>query len=60
MYLENIFSAEDIQKQLPQETTKFQAIDKTFKELMGKANKRPLVQDNCNNKDLKIKFEQAN
>jgi dynein heavy chain len=23
MYLENIFSAEDIQKQLPQETTKF-------------------------------------
>ena len=60
MYLENIFSAEDIQKQLPHETTKLQAIDKIFKELMVKANKRPLVQDNCNSKDIKIKIEQAN
>merc|ERR1719238_36756 len=36
MYLENIFSAEDIQKQLPQEATKFKQVDKFWKETFRK------------------------
>lgn len=31
MYLETIFCAEDIQKQLPDEAAKFQAVDKMWK-----------------------------
>lgn len=31
MYLETIFCAEDIQKQLPVEAAKFQAVDKMWK-----------------------------
>jgi dynein heavy chain, axonemal len=49
MYLENIFNAEDIQKQLPAETTKFMQVDKFWKDIMQKTNKRPLVQDACGN-----------
>merc|ERR1719262_1923658 len=36
MYLENIFSAEDIQKQLPAEATKFKQVDKFWKETFRK------------------------
>jgi len=43
MYLENIFSAEDIQKQLPAEATKFIKIDKFFKDRMRKCNESPNV-----------------
>lgn len=31
MYLETIFCAEDIQKQLPEEAAKFHTVDKTWK-----------------------------
>ena len=34
MYLENIFNAEDIQKQLPQEAKLFQTVDKFWKDHM--------------------------
>ncbi|CAE7938601.1 DNAH6, partial [Symbiodinium sp. KB8] len=34
MYLENIFSAEDIQRQLPAEAAKFQSVDKKWREIM--------------------------
>ncbi|CEM19434.1 unnamed protein product [Vitrella brassicaformis CCMP3155] len=34
MYLENIFSAEDIQKQLPAESAKFMQVDKFWKDLL--------------------------
>lgn len=34
IYLENIFSAEDIQRQLPSESIKFQGVDKTWKDIM--------------------------
>ena len=47
MYLENIFSAEDIQKQLPEENKKFIIVDKFWKDTMMKTNKRPLVYDCC-------------
>merc|ERR1719327_603017 len=36
MYLENIFSAEDIQKQLPTEAAKFKQVDKWWKETFRK------------------------
>jgi dynein heavy chain len=36
MYLENIFSAEDIQQQLPSESAKFKQVDKFWKDLFRK------------------------
>jgi hypothetical protein len=39
-YLENIFSAEDIQKQLPAETTKFKQVDRFWKELFRKVKSK--------------------
>jgi dynein heavy chain len=36
MYLENIFSAEDIQQQLPSEAAKFKQVDKFWKDLFRK------------------------
>eukprot|EP00752_Nemacystus_decipiens_P017827 g15983.t1 len=43
MYLETIFCAEDIQKQLPDEAAKFQAVDKMWKSVMSATDKDPLV-----------------
>lgn len=60
MYLENIFNAEDIQKQLPEETRKFFQVDKFWKEIMQKTHKRPIVQECCSNEDLLRKFQQYN
>lgn len=60
MYLENIFNADDIQKSLPQETTKFMTVDKFWRETMQKTFKRPLVQDCCNSEELLRKFQNNN
>ena len=60
MYLENIFSAEDIQKQLPEENKKFVVVDKFWKDIMMKTNKRPLVYDCCASEDLLRKFQKNN
>jgi dynein heavy chain len=43
MYLENIFGAEDIQKQLPAESQKFLIVDRSWKLIMNRANTDPLV-----------------
>lgn len=43
MYLESIFSAPDIQRQLPNEAKSFMALDKSFKEVMRKVQKVPLA-----------------
>ena len=43
MYLENIFGAEDIQKQLPAESSKFSKINKFFLDRMRKTNDQPNV-----------------
>eukprot|EP00937_MAST-01D_sp_MAST-1D-sp2_P001492 g1492.t1 len=43
MYLETIFSAEDIQKQLPVEAQKFKVVDKAWKDNMKKTNEDPIV-----------------
>lgn len=39
IYLENIFGAADIKKQLPTESTRFEQVDKFFKQLMHKTHK---------------------
>ena len=43
MYLETIFSAEDIQRQLPVEAQKFFSVDRQWKDIMAKTTSRPLV-----------------
>ena len=60
MYLENIFSAPDIQKQLPRETTKFQSVDRFWRDLMLRTNKNPLVVDACSSDGLLDKFIKNN
>ena len=41
MYLENIFAAPDIQRQLPAETSKFEKVDKSWKSIMRVVNTNP-------------------
>lgn len=41
MYLESIFSAPDIQRQLPNESKSFFAVDKAYKEVMRRVRDRP-------------------
>eukprot|EP00873_Tetraselmis_striata_P045243 jgi/Tetstr1/465507/TSEL_010176.t1 len=41
MYLESIFSAPDIQRQLPQEAKMFLQVDKQFKDIMRRVRDRP-------------------
>ena len=60
MYLENIFSAPDIQKQLPRETTKFQGVDRFWRELMLRTNKNPSVIEACVSEGLLEKFKRNN
>lgn len=43
MYLENIFGAEDIQKQLPAESQKFLVVDRSWKTIMNRTNNDPKV-----------------
>jgi dynein heavy chain len=42
-YLENIFKALDIRKAMPDETKKFEQVDKSFKLMMIKAQKQPVI-----------------
>ncbi|KAL7841172.1 hypothetical protein SRHO_G00248630 [Serrasalmus rhombeus] len=41
LYLESIFSAPDIQRQLPEEAKMFLQVDKSWKEIMRKVNRLP-------------------
>lgn len=43
MYLENIFSADDIREQLKDETRLFNQVNKFWIDHMGKVNKDPIV-----------------
>ena len=60
MYLENIFSAEDIQKQLPQEAQKFQQVDKFWRENMNRTNKNRKVLAVTESEGLLGRFQNAN
>lgn len=60
MYLENVFSADDIQKQLPSEYSKFYAMDKFWKETMLKVQKKSGILDNISGSELLNKFIDSN
>ncbi|CAG2054541.1 unnamed protein product [Timema podura] len=47
LYLESIFSAPDIQRQLPTEAKMFLIVDKSFKEIMRRTAKMPLAMQAC-------------
>ena len=60
IYLESVFSAQDIQKQLPAETEKFRQIDKFWKDIMNRTNKNKRIYDACASEGLKARFAQNN
>ena len=43
LYLESIFGAPDIQRQLPNEAKMFIQVDKSWKEIMRRVHKNPLA-----------------
>jgi dynein heavy chain len=47
MYLENIFSGEDIRQQLPEQARKFLGIDKKWAEIMSSVEKNKNVRFQC-------------
>jgi len=52
IYLESIFSAPDIQRQLPNEAALFTQVDSSWKAIMLKAEKNPLAISICTDTDL--------
>ena len=52
IYLENIFSAEDIKKQLPEASKNFSKVNKGFKDLMHKTYADPVVINRCKQEGL--------
>jgi dynein heavy chain len=60
MYLENIFNAEDIRKQLAKEADLFTTVDKFWKDTMLRTKKTPLVTEACGSDALLGKFQSNN
>ena len=60
MYLENIFSAEDIQKQLPNESKLFQKVDRFWKDTMAKTHRNPSILETCASDGLLRRFQSNN
>jgi len=60
MYLENIFSADDIREQLKDETKLFNQVDKFWREHMLRCNKDPIVINFVDSGTLRKKFEDNN
>ncbi|XP_043666184.1 dynein axonemal heavy chain 1-like [Vespula pensylvanica] len=52
MYLEPIFSSEDISRQLPVETRKFNTMDRTWRRIMKTAHECPYIMKICPDKTL--------
>jgi len=59
-YLENIFSAPDIKKQLPTEASKFETVDKFWRETMIRTHKNPLIIEAATIEGLYDKFVKNN
>ena len=57
LYLEPIFSSEDIKKKMPAEKAKFESVDKSFKFLMEQFAKDTFIWENIENDKQKIEFE---
>lgn len=57
LYLESIFSAPDIQRQLPAEAKMFLQVDKSWKEIMRKVNRLPNALRAATQPGIKQKFK---
>ncbi|KAJ9577922.1 hypothetical protein L9F63_025216, partial [Diploptera punctata] len=60
LYLEAIFSAPDIQRQLPKEAKMFLVVDKSFKRIMKKTYKMPLAMPACTAPGMLETFQNNN
>ncbi|KAJ3337633.1 hypothetical protein HDU93_000776 [Gonapodya sp. JEL0774] len=60
LYLEPIFSSDDIQSQLPAEAKRFTAIDRAWRKTMGQAKAKPGVIDCCADAKLLEVLKDAN
>ncbi|KAA6362277.1 MAG: putative Dynein heavy chain 1, partial [Streblomastix strix] len=58
IYLEPIFSSEDIQRQLPIEYKRFQGVDRTWRRLMNQAHAKPVVLEFCEPETLLSQFQE--
>ncbi|XP_015110698.1 dynein heavy chain 1, axonemal [Diachasma alloeum] len=52
MYLEPIFTSEDISRQLPMEAKKYNAMDRNWRRIMKKAQESPFILRTCPDKTL--------
>lgn len=60
LYLEPIFSSEDIMQQLPVEGKRFSTMDRTWKRIMSQAKARPGAIDFCADSKLLDSFRECN
>ncbi|GMH32802.1 hypothetical protein BSKO_00636 [Bryopsis sp. KO-2023] len=60
MYLEPIFSSDDIMQQLPLEGKRFSAVDRTWRKALDVANRNPLVLKVCASQKLLNQFVEGN
>ncbi|XP_051667332.1 dynein axonemal heavy chain 1 [Manacus candei] len=60
LYLEPIFSSEDIKRQLPVESKRYQTVDKDWRKIMKNANENPEVISLCPDPVLLEKLQNAN
>ena len=60
LYLEPIFSSEDIQRQLPTESKRYQKVDYLWRRTMDAAARNPSVIDFCSDQHLLENFRECN
>jgi dynein heavy chain len=60
MYLEPIFSSDDIRKKLPAEKAKFDAVDKNWRQTIDVFFKDPMIWEGIDSDKYKLEFEASN
>eukprot|EP00803_Ostreobium_quekettii_P000129 evm.model.scf_11.8 EVM.evm.TU.scf_11.8 scf_11:53077-59131(+) len=60
MYLEPIFSSDDIMQQLPLEGKRFSAVDRAWRKALDQANRNPLLLKACSSQKLLNQFIEGN